>query len=111
MFHLLAQLVDGRVAGSTDQHWSTVLLDELVQDRGGGHRLASARGALGTFRSFQEIQEVFQEWRQPDLDEAERSLERVLDSVHLAPVEVRQVGGAEVTRKLEQGVRSFRVTD
>lgn len=43
---LLSELVDGDVGGSTDEHRTPRLLDQVVHHRGRGDRLTRPRGTL-----------------------------------------------------------------
>ena len=67
--NLLGELVDSNVARRAHQDLPLALLDQVVDNRGRGHRLARARRAL---------------------DQAQRLLDHRLDGVNLRMVQFRQ---------------------
>ena len=71
---LFAEVVDGDVGGCAHEDLALGLLDEVVHERGRGHRLAGAGWAL---------------------DEAERARERLRDGVDLRVVQIGQAGDIE----------------
>ena len=92
-----------RVGGCTDKHRPAVLLHQLVEDGGGGPYiiiiLSSSLSSLSSSLLYY-LHYHHHFYLHAHLDQRQRSLQRVLDGVHLGPVEVGQVRGREVVRQV-----------